>query len=71
MMLTMISLQSEAAVRRCYSQLVFLKMSQYSQENTYIEVFLIKDFIKKRLQHRYFSCKYCETFKNSFFIEYL
>ena len=49
MMLTMMSLQSEAAVRRCYSQLVFLKMSQYSQENTYVEVFLIKDFIKKRL----------------------
>ena len=29
------------------------------------------DFIKKRLQHRYFSCEYCEIVKNTYFEKHL
>ena len=38
-------------VRRCFSKWVFLKLSQYSQENTCVGVFLN---IKKTFQHRCF-----------------
>ena len=37
--------EPEAAVRRCFLKLVFLKLLQYSRENA---------FIKKTIQHRYF-----------------
>ena len=57
--------------RRCSIKKVFLKISQYSQENTCVWVsFLIKlqdsasNFIKKvTLTHEY-SCEFCEIFKN-------
>ena len=38
--------------RRCFIKKVFLKISQYSQENTCLKAC---NFIKKRLQHRHFS----------------
>ena len=57
--------------RRCSIKKVFLKISQYSQENTCAWAsFLIKlqdsasNFIKKvTLTHEY-SCEFCEIFKN-------
>ena len=43
-----LSLNFKSTVCRCFSKQVFLKILQYSQENTY------GGFIKKRIQHRYF-----------------
>ena len=48
--------------RRCPSKKVFLKISQYSQENTCVGV----NFIKKT-PTQVFSYEYCKIFKNSFF----
>ena len=54
---------------------VFLQISQYLQENTCASLFLTKlqacKFIKTKLQHRYFPIKYCEIFKNTYFVEHL
>ena len=44
---------SKTATRGVLWQKLFLKISQYSQEN----VFIKKNFIKKRLQHRRFPVK--------------
>ena len=62
---------SEAAVRRCTSKQVFLKISQCSQKTLAFESLFNKAeglkasiFIKK-----VFSCEYCETFKNSLLVE--
>ena len=46
---------SEAAVRRSSAKQVFLKILQYSQDNTNTQVF---------------SCEYYEMFQNIFFIEH-
>ena len=69
---------TEAVVRRCSVKVVFLKISQNSQENTCARVsFLIKlqaspcNFIKKEILAQVSSCEICEIFKNSFFIEHL
>ena len=43
---------------------VFLEILQNSQEN-----FITKDFIKKETLAQVFSCEFCETSKNTFFIE--
>ena len=45
---------------------MFLKISQYSQENTCVWV-----AFEKWVPTHVFSCEYCRIFKNSFFIEYL
>ena len=48
-------------------------MSQYSQENTFVEVSFKKaacNFIKKRYQH-IFSFEYCEISRNTYFEEHL
>ena len=53
---------------------VFLKFFQISQENTCVGVSLIKfvkNFIKKRLQHRCFPVKFAKFFKNTYFEEHL
>ena len=34
-------------------------------------MFLLKKFIKKRTRYRCFLCKYCETFKNTYFEEHM
>ena len=48
----------KAAARRCFSKQVILRIPQYSQENTCVEIFFnkvaLKFFMKKRLQYRYF-----------------
>ena len=58
--------------------MVFLEISQNSQENTYGRVsFLIKsqasacNFMKKETLAPMFSCKFCEISKNTFFKENL
>ena len=60
--------QSEAVDRRCSVIKAFLKISHYSQENTFLESLFNKvagvqtcNFIKKRIQRR---CEYCEIFRN-------
>ena len=57
----------------CFSKQVFLKISQYSQENTFVGVSLNKaanyqgcNFIKTRLQHWCFPVNIAKTFQNSF-----
>ena len=57
------SLVPEAAVGRCSSKKVFLKISQYSQKNTCVGV----SFYCKETPAQVFSCEYCKIFKNSFF----
>ena len=67
---------SEAAVCRCSSKQVFLKISQYSQKISVFESLFNKAgtlitcvFIKKEIPTQVFSCEYCEIFKNSFLME--
>ena len=50
---------------------VFLKISQYSQENTCASLFLSWNFIKKETLAQECSCKFCKVFKNAFFAEHL
>ena len=50
--------KTEAAVRRYSSKQVFLKISQYSQENNE----------KKETPIQVFSCEFYEIFKNTFFL---
>ena len=45
---------------------LLLKISQYSQENTYVGT-----SFNKVAGLQVFSCEYCEIFKNSFFTEHL
>ena len=69
---------SEAAVRRCSSKQVFLKISQSSQKTpVFVESLFNKtgalkaySFIKKEISTKVFSCEYCEIFKNSFLEEH-
>ena len=50
---------------RCSVKIVFLKISQISQENTCI------GDSKKEAPTQLFSCEYCEIFKNTYFQEHL
>ena len=69
---------SEAVVRRCSVNKVFLKILQNSQENTCDRVsFLIKlqaevsNFIQKETLKQVLSCEFCEISKNTFFPDHL
>ena len=62
--LIMFNSVTEAAVRRCSSKLLFLKISQYSQENTYVGVTLLKRGPNTNIW------EYCTIFKNVFFTEH-
>ena len=54
---------------RCSIKKLFLKISRYSQENTCVGVsFLI---LKRDSDTGFFSCEYCEIFKNTYFEEHL
>ena len=64
--------------RRCSVIKVFLKISLILQETPVLESLFNKvaglqacNFIKKRLQHRYFPVKIAKFFKKTFFEEYL
>ena len=77
----MLPVGTEAAVRIGSLKKMFLKISQNSQENTFIGFsFLIKlqacrlagcNFIKKETPIQAFSCEFCEIFRNTFFTEHL
>ena len=62
----------EAAVRRCSTKWVFLKMSQMSQESTCVG-FCFQDscrpeglwLYRKETPTQVFSCEYYEIFKNT------
>ena len=57
--------------RRYYVKKYVLKnFANFIRKHLCWSLFLI-DFIKKRLQHRFFSCAYCEIFGNSYFENYL
>ena len=64
---------------RCFIKKLFLKISRYSQENTCVGVsFLIKlqalrpvTLLKRDSDTGFFSCEYCEIFKNTYFEEHL
>ena len=45
--------------------MVFLNISQNSQENTFARVYF--NFIKKETLAQVFSCEFCEIFKKTFF----
>ena len=63
---------SEAAVCRCSSKQMILKIPQYSQENTCVGMsfskIALKFFIKKRLQHRYFPVNIAKFLRTAFVI---
>ena len=58
---------------RCSAKKMFLKILQYSQENTCVRVSLqaFRSVILLKRDTNLFSCEYCETFKNTNFEEYL
>ena len=69
---------SEAAVFRCFSKQAFLKVTQYSQENTCVGVSFQQSFTLSGLQRygkgiptKLFSFEYCKVLKNSFFYKKL
>ena len=64
--------------RRCSVKKVLLKISQYSQENTYVGSLFNKvtglqacNLIYKKTPRQVFSCEYCEIFKNNYLEEHL
>ena len=68
-----VQLHLESATRDVLCRKVFLKISQNSQEKPVPESLFNEatskacNFIKKETMTQVFSCKYCETYKNSFF----
>ena len=54
----------EAVVQRCSLKKVFLKISQYWQENTWA-------FIEEEKKVQVFFCQYCEILRTIFFVEHL
>ena len=61
------SVLSEAVVQRCSVKQVLLKISQNSRENTCARVSFLINFIKKEALVQFFSCEFCEIFKNNYF----
>ena len=53
---------SEEVALRCSVKRMFLKVSQYSQENL---------FLKKETTMQVFSCELCKYFKNTILTEHL
>ena len=69
----------EAVARRCSVKKVFLKISQYSLENTCARISFFNNIavlksatlLKKRLWHRCFPMNFAKISKNIFFMEHL
>ena len=51
--------------------MVFLKIYQNSQENTCTGVLQYETLFKKKAPVQVFSCKFCEIFKHTYFVEHL
>ena len=65
---------TEAVIRWCSVEKVFLKISQNSQENTCTRVssrLRSTTLLKKETLAQVFSCKFCEISKNTFFTKHL
>ena len=69
---------SEAAVRRCSTKKVFIKILQNSQKKTCAGVFVLiklqaskSEFINKETPAQAFLYKFCKIFNNPYFIEQL
>ena len=63
----------EPVVRGCFSNYLFLKNLQYSQENTCVGASFFKvpdlcNFIKQKLQHRYFPVNIAKYLRTASFI---
>ena len=58
---------TEAAIHRCSSKKIFLKISQKSRKDTCARV----SFFNKETLTRVFSCEFDEIFKNTFLTEQL
>ena len=56
-----------AVTRRCFVKKVFLKISQNSQEKACTRAYFLIKFVKKETLWQAFSCKFSETFKDTFF----
>ena len=54
-----------------FLKMVFLEISQNSQEDTSARVSPACNFIKKENLAQVFSCEFCEISKNTFFTEHL
>ena len=68
--------ESEAVARRCSVKKVFLKISQYSQENTCARVSLLIKLqadakLKKRIQYRCFPVNFAKFLRTPSDIEHL
>ena len=50
---------------------LFLKILQYSQENTCVGGLRSETLLKNRFLEIVFSCEYCQIFKNIYFEEHL
>ena len=63
-----ISEETVAVVWRCFVKMVFVEISQNSQENTCARIsFLIKlQLIKKEILAQVFSCEFCEILRTPF-----
>ena len=69
---------SEVVVHKCPLKQKFLKISQYSQKNTCVGVFLKQScrlislqIYEKILQYKYFSINIAKFLRTAFFIEHL
>ena len=58
---------TEAAVCRCSTKQMLLKISQNSQENTYVGVPLLIKVFKKRLRHNCFPVNFAKFFRTFFY----
>ena len=63
--------KTETVARRCSVKKIFLKISKNSQEKTGVGVSSLITFKKKETLTQAFSCKFCGTFKTTYFIEHL
>ena len=69
--------QPDAAVRRCFSKSMFLKISQYLKKTPVLEPLFNKvaelacNFIKKRLRHRCVPVNIAKFLRTAIFIEQL
>ena len=62
---------TEAVTRGALKKMVFLEISQNSQENTCVRVSQVLTFIKKDTLAQAFSRRFCEISKKTFITEHL
>ena len=65
-----LAFEAVAYAQRCSINRVFVKILQTLHEDTCAKVSFLKNFIKKESLAKIFSFKFCEIFKNTFFMEH-